>query len=54
MLLYIYHMTDGTRNHSFNKYVLGAYCVPIVMAGVKESESAKKGKLAWEHHSMQS
>lgn len=43
MLLCIYHVTDGKRHYSFNKYLLGGYSVPVTMAGVEESES-KKGK----------
>ena len=39
-------MTNGKINYSLNKYVLGDYCVSIIMAGVKGSESTKKGKLA--------
>lgn len=54
MLLFISHMTDEKINHSFYKYVLGVYGAPIIMAGVKGSESTRKGKLEWTHHSMQS
>lgn len=50
MPLCVYHMTDGKRNNSFNKYVLEAYSVPITMAGVEESESNKKGKQTWKYH----